>query len=90
MRLSPAEHKHLTRIARTTKDVRVLRRAQALLDLSAGDNPDTVSRRYQVARSTIYNWIKRCHTRGLSDEALRDSPRPGRPRSGRPDEGRTP
>ncbi|MGE3481409.1 MAG: helix-turn-helix domain-containing protein [Gammaproteobacteria bacterium] len=80
MRLSQTERDRLAQIARTTKDVRVLRRAQALLDLSAGDDPETVSRRYQVARSTVYNWIRRCQIRGLTDQALRDLPRPGRPR----------
>jgi len=58
-----------------------LRRAQALLDLDAGDSPMAISRRYQVARSTIYNWIKRSETRGLTDQGLRDLPRPGRPKS---------
>src|SRR6476661_774843 len=87
MRLDPVEYAHLVRIVRTTKDVRVLRRAQALLDLNAGDSTEIVSKRYQVARSTIYNWITRRETCGLTDQALRDKPRPGRPRlsESRPD-----
>jgi transposase len=62
-----------------TNDARLLRRAQALLDLDAGDSPGLIAQRYQVARSTIYNWIERCETRGFSDQALSDRPRPGRP-----------
>ena len=83
LRMTKHEQEHLKQLARGAKDVRLLRRAQALLDLDAGDSPEIVSRRYQVARSTIYNWIKRCETRGVSDEALRDLPRPGRPRIAR-------
>ena len=79
LRLTHYQRDQLKLFARRTKDARLLRRAQALLDLDAGDRPGDVARRYQVARSTIYNWINRCHTRGLSNEALCDLPRPGRP-----------
>jgi transposase len=77
--LTRQEREQLKQLARRTKDARLLRRAQALLDLDAGERPGDVARRYHVARSTIYNWIGRCHARGLSDEALGDLPRPGRP-----------
>ena len=60
--------------------IRVLRRAHALLDLDAGDTPELVAQRYQVARSTIYNWIKRGRTHGISNAGLHDLPRAGRPR----------
>ena len=82
MRLGVTEHERecLKKLARRAKDARVLRRAQALLDLDAGESPRLVSRRYQVARSTIYNWVKRYRMLGLSNETLRDLPRPGRPR----------
>jgi transposase len=73
------DRERLKRLARGTKNVRLLRRAQALLDLDAGDSPRIVAQRYLVTRSTIYNWVKRYLTRGLSDEALDDLPRPGRP-----------
>lgn len=71
----------LKQIARRARDARLLRRVQALLDLDAGDSPEIVAQRYQVARSTIYNWVKRCQVRGVNDKALRDLPRPGRPRA---------
>jgi transposase len=81
MRLAMPEQdrERLQRLARGAKNARLLRRAQALLDLDAGDSPGVVARRYLVTRSTIYNWINRYLTRGLSDDALNDLPRPGRP-----------
>lgn len=78
-RLTLSQREHLKHLAWKTSDERVRRRVQALLDIDAGDRPGVVACRYNVARSTIYNWINRCHTRGLSDQALRDLPRPGRP-----------
>ena len=60
--------------------IRMLRRAHALLDLDEGNPPELVAQRYQVARSTVYNWIKRGQTRGISHAGLRELPRPGRPR----------
>jgi transposase len=60
--------------------IRVLRRAHALLDLDEGAPPELVARRYQVARSTVYNWIRRYQIRGISHAGLRELPRPGRPR----------
>jgi transposase len=79
LRIPQHDRERLKQLARGTKDVRLLRRAQALLDLDAGDNPGVVARRYQVTRSTIYNWMGRYLTRGLSEEALSDLPRTGRP-----------
>ena len=79
LRVSEHERELLKQLAREAEDVRLLRRVQALLDLDSGESPQLVSRRYQVARSTIYNWIERYRNRGLSIEALRDLPRPGRP-----------
>ena len=60
--------------------IRVLRRAHALLDLDEGAPPELVAQRYQVTRSTIYNWINRYQTHGISHAGLRELPRPGRPR----------
>jgi transposase len=93
MRLVIPKHdrERLRRLARATKDVRLLRRAQALLDLAAGDSITVVARRYQVTRSTIYNWVNRYLTRGLSDDGLSDLPRTGRPptmRDSRENDGR--
>jgi hypothetical protein len=79
LRLTPAQKKILMQFVLRTNNARLLKRAQALLDLDAGESPGLIAQRYQVARSTIYNWIERCETRGFSDEALSDLPRPGRP-----------
>ena len=79
LRLTPAQKKILMQFVMRTNDVRLLRRAKALLDLDAGESPGLIAQRYQVARSTIYNWIERCETRGFSVKALSDLPRPGRP-----------
>lgn len=77
------ERTRLKQLAREARDVRVRRRARALLDVDEGKSARALSWRYHVARSTIYNWIKRYRTRGLIDEALRDLPRSGRPRMAR-------
>jgi transposase len=77
------ERERLKHICVNATDARLKKRAGALLDLDAGDSPDLVARRYKVARSTVYNWIKRYRARGVSDEALRDLPRSGRPRADR-------
>jgi transposase len=88
LRLTPAQKKVLMQFVMRTNDARLLRRAQALLDLNAGESPGLIAQRYQVARSTIYNWIERCETRGFSDEALSDLPRPRK--SAPPPAGRSP
>jgi transposase len=80
--LTEAERRELERTARTTRDARVLRRAQVLLDLDRGEDVERVRRRYQVSRSTVYNWVARFSERGPSEAALRDRPRPGRPARG--------
>jgi transposase-like protein len=77
--VTPQDRELLQEITRDAKDGRLVMRAHALLDLGAGDAPAIVAKRYNVARSTVYNWLKRYATRGVSDEALRDRPRPGRP-----------
>jgi transposase len=86
LRLTRQQKEYLIQFTRRTKNVRLRRRALAILDLDAGDRPGVVACRYKVARSTIYNWIDRCQIRGLSDESLRDRPRPGRPPRLRSDE----
>ena len=66
---------------RLTRDVRVVKRAQALLWLSDGDTPDEVADRLWVTPRTIYHWIERFE--GRDDwplaERLADAPRSGRP-----------
>ena len=63
-----------------TKDVRQLKRAQALLVLADGASVSAVARSLCVARNTIYNWIARFAERsGTIAERLTDVPRCGRP-----------
>jgi transposase len=80
LHLTNDERTRLKAIIAGTRDARVWQRAQALLDLSAGDSPTAVAQRYRVARSSVYNWINRYRSHGVSEAALRDLPRPGRPR----------
>lgn len=80
LNLTNEEQARLKAIIASTRDARVWQRAQALLDLAAGDSPTAVAQRYRVARSSVYNWINRYRSHGVSETALRDLPRPGRPR----------
>ena len=79
--LTNREHRRISEIMRLTRDVRVVKRAQALLWLSDGDTPDEVADRLWVTPRTIYRWIERFE--GRDDwplaERLADAPRSGRP-----------
>jgi transposase len=77
--LTDEEREQLRLLARRTKDVRVLRRAQVLLGLDRGERVTHLAERYQVSRATVYNWIRRYRRWGISAEAMMDRPRPGRP-----------
>jgi transposase len=79
IRLTDEEREQLRLLARRTKDVRVLRRAQVLLGLDRGERVIDLAERYQVSRATVYNWIQRYRRWGISVEAMMDRPRPGRP-----------
>ncbi len=80
LRLTQTERRELENLARGSDDRRLKRRAQALLEIDAGSSPQDIALRYSVARSTVYNWIKRGTVRGFTREALCDRPRSGRPR----------
>lgn len=82
--LTKCQRERLQQLARDATEPRLLKRATALLDLAEGHTPESVARKHQVTLSTIYNWVKRYRTRGVSYAALRDLPRPGRPRGARP------
>ncbi|MBI3249098.1 MAG: helix-turn-helix domain-containing protein [Deltaproteobacteria bacterium] len=59
-----------------------VRRAQALLWLDQGENPQTVADRVHVSRQTVYNWATRFkNRRGALDipACLVDEKRSGRP-----------
>lgn len=81
LRLTETERAELQQLATEARCFRIIRRARALLELDAGASPQFVAKRYNVARSTIYNWIRRCRHHGFTVESLRDLPRSGRPRA---------
>lgn len=78
IRLTDEEREQLRLLARRTRDARVLRRAQVLLGLDRGERVIELAERYQVSRATVYNWIRRYQRWGISAEAMKDRPRPGR------------
>jgi transposase len=71
-----ALHALLTPLALTN----AVRRAQALLWLDAGQNPETIAARLGVSRQTVYNWAARFKERPDTDVSTRltDHKRPGR------------
>lgn len=78
--LNARERRALEAVVSSTKDVRPLKRAQALLAVAAGEAVTDVARRLQVARNTIYNWMARIPDRaGAIAERLADADRSGRP-----------
>lgn len=79
--LSSRDYRRISEIVKLTHDVRVLKRVQALLWLSDGDNAYEVADRLWVAPRTVYRWVERFGARGdlpLVDR-LADAPRSGRP-----------
>lgn len=70
----------LNMIAHTT-DVRVLRRAYALVWLDDGASVPEVAEQLQVSRQSVYNWLERLVTRRdlPFDLRLQDAARSGRP-----------
>ena len=61
--LNARERSALEGLVSGSKDVRQLKRAQALLAVAAGEAVTDVARRLQVARNTIYNWMARVQDR---------------------------
>ena len=80
LRLTARDRDQLAALARASRDARETRRALALLDLAAGEPATRVAARYQVGRSTVYEWAARwadaTRPRGAR---LRDATRSGRP-----------
>jgi len=78
---SLSERRALAKQIQQTKDVKVLKRAQALLWLSQGDSVTEISKRLGASRQTIYDWVSsyqnRCNKSFIS--RLQDRPKPGRP-----------
>jgi transposase len=80
LRLTARDREALSEKARSNADARETRRALALLDLDAGEPAARVAARYQVGRSTVYEWVARWHdTARPRADRLRDAARSGRP-----------
>ena len=64
-----------------TTDATVLRRAQALLWVAAGDSVTAVAQRLCVTRQAIYKWLRLFEQSSISNLAtrLQAAPRSGRP-----------
>ena len=78
--LRSRERAALEAVVAQSKDVRQLKRSQALLAIAAGTAVAEVARRLQVARNTIYNWVERFLERaGPIADRLTDLERSGRP-----------
>ena len=72
--LSSRDYRRISEIAKLTHDVRVLKRAQALLWLSDGDNAYEVADCLLAAPRTIYRWVERFEVRGDLPLVESDSP----------------
>jgi transposase len=80
LRLYARDRAALEDIVARSKDVRQLKRAQALLALAAGATVASIARQMRVARNTIYNWADRFLQRpGRIADRLTDGERSGRP-----------
>src|SRR6266403_6307339 len=80
--LSSQERAALEALIAPTAFTTEVRRAQALLWLDEGDNPQIVAERLHVSRQTVYNWVTRFKSqRGRLDipARLADEKRSGRP-----------
>ena len=79
-RLTMRDRAALEGLVSRSKDVRQLKRSQALLAVADGASISATARNLQVARNTIYNWIIRFRERpGAVGERLTDAKRCGRP-----------
>src|ERR1700756_1939438 len=81
--LSLSERRALKKQIRETKDVKVLKRAQAFLWLSDGVSIHAISQRLAVSRQTIYDWVSSYQNRCNESfgSRLQDRPKPGCPPS---------
>ncbi len=79
--LSRVERRVLEQLVRTTRDARLLRRAQALLWFAEQDEVAAIAARLRVSRQTIYNWVTRFQQRASHPiaERVADGARTGRP-----------
>jgi transposase len=79
IRLTDSQRAALAHIARHADSAREARRAQALLDLDAGEAVAAVARHYRVSRTAVYDWAARLAGGRRAGRRLKDRPRSGRP-----------
>jgi transposase len=79
--LTQTERSALQDIVKRAREAQVVKRAQALLWLDAGEPPPTIAQRLGITRQTVYTWIHNFQTRSSQAplERLRDGARSGRP-----------
>lgn len=79
--LSLSERRALEKQLHETKDVKVLKRAQALLWLTEGMAVPDIAKRLSVTRQTVYGWISfyRSQCNHSVVTRLKDRPKSGRP-----------
>src|SRR3990172_6528998 len=80
-KLAPRAREQLQNIARTCKDARRVRRAQALLWLDAGNSFGAIAQRLGVSRRTLHRWRMRYEERMDEPvaERIQEQARSGRP-----------
>lgn len=81
LKLKSRERRELESLAARTNDATLLRRVQALLWMSAGDDLEVITHRLCVSRRTLYHWVERFRQTEAADLAKRlgDKARSGRP-----------
>jgi transposase len=79
--LTEMERSALQDILKRAREARVVKRAQVLLWLDAGEAPPAIAQRLTITRQTVYNWVRAFQTREGQSllERLRDGARSGRP-----------
>jgi transposase len=79
--LNAQERTHLQDLIVRTSDVRILRRAYALLWSDEGKSVHEIAAQLKVSRQTVYNWLERFHERADDDlmTRLSDAQRKNRP-----------
>jgi len=83
VKLNSKEIASLEILLTASKDVRQLKRTQAILWLDEGESVEEVAQRLRVSRQTVYNWVARFEARTEWNIELRvtDALRSGRPRT---------
>lgn len=85
LHLSDSERAGLEQMARLATSARVVRRAQTLLWLDAGESISAIAMRHHICRQTVYNWIAHFQAHGHTKllDRLDDHPHGSRPPSQR-------